>query len=137
MAQKKLTKSAVEQIPVEETDVVVWDTALPGFGVRVKPTGVRSYVIQYRDRTTGASLVSMEHSSPLIRPKSGHAAFSRTPCADKIRSGSALQFEKHRIWPISRPIISIATPSQRSAQRASETIVPCWRMLFSLRLEPT
>jgi integrase len=53
MAQQKLTKSAVEQIPVEETDVVVWDTALPGFGIRVKPTGVRSYIIQYRDRTTG------------------------------------------------------------------------------------
>jgi len=55
MAQQKLTKSAVEQISVEETEIVVWDTALPGFGVRVKPTGVRSYVIQYRDRTTGAS----------------------------------------------------------------------------------
>jgi hypothetical protein len=45
MSQQKLTKLAVEQIPAQGEDVVVWDTALPGFGVRVKPTGVRSYNI--------------------------------------------------------------------------------------------
>ena len=55
MAQQKLTKVAVEQIPAQGEEVVVWDTALPGFGVRVKRTGVRSYIIQYRDRTTGTS----------------------------------------------------------------------------------
>jgi len=55
MSQQKLTKLAVEQIPAQGAEVVVWDTALPGFGVRVKPTGVRSYIIQYRDRRTGTS----------------------------------------------------------------------------------
>ena len=55
MSQQKLTKLAVEQIPAQGAEVVVWDTALPGFGVRVKRTGVRSYIIQYRDRTTGTS----------------------------------------------------------------------------------
>ena len=55
MSQQKLTKLGVEQIPAQGAEVVVWDTALPGFGVRVKPTGVRSYIIQYRDRTTGTS----------------------------------------------------------------------------------
>ncbi len=50
MAKRKLTKRTVEAIePDTKRDVVVWDTSLPGFGVRVKPSGVRSYIFQYRN----------------------------------------------------------------------------------------
>ena len=55
MARQKLSKTAVEAITPGPEDIVVWDSALPGFGVRVKPTGVRSYIVQYRNRETGAS----------------------------------------------------------------------------------
>ena len=50
MAKQKLTKRIVETIePDAVRDVVLWDAALPGFGVRIKPSGVRSYIIQYRN----------------------------------------------------------------------------------------
>ncbi len=46
----KLTKRAVERIrPEPKRDVVVWDQELRGFGVRVKPSGARSYLVQYRN----------------------------------------------------------------------------------------
>ena len=55
MAKRKLTKRTVESIKPADQDILVWDEALPGFGVRVKPSGVRSYVVQYRNRKTSAS----------------------------------------------------------------------------------
>lgn len=44
----KLTKTRVERYPLAETDYVVWDTELRGFGVRVRPSGKRSYFLKYR-----------------------------------------------------------------------------------------
>ncbi len=47
----KLTKTRVERIqPEPGRDLLRWDDALPSFGVRVKPSGVRSYIVQYRNR---------------------------------------------------------------------------------------
>jgi hypothetical protein len=45
MIAEKLSKTAVERIEATDMDVVVWDDRLPGFGVRVKPGGVRSYIV--------------------------------------------------------------------------------------------
>ncbi len=45
----KLTKSCVEGIKATDKDQCVWDSEIPGFGLRVKPSGSRSYLIQYRD----------------------------------------------------------------------------------------
>jgi integrase len=45
----KLTKRSVEGIAPLDRDIVVWDDHLPGFGLRVKASGVRSYLVQYRN----------------------------------------------------------------------------------------
>ena len=55
MTTQKLTKSVTEGLSPAASDYIVWDAELPGFGVRVKPSGVKSYVVQYRNRKSGAS----------------------------------------------------------------------------------
>jgi len=55
MPKVKLTKTSVDKLPAKDTDVVYWDELLPGFGVRIKASGAKSYVIQYRSRETGRS----------------------------------------------------------------------------------
>ncbi len=39
----KLTKRAVEALPVEVKDYFVWDIQITGFGVRVMPYGAKTY----------------------------------------------------------------------------------------------
>jgi len=55
MAKQNLTKSVVENLAPSDQDWVIWDTALPGFGIRVKPSNVKSYIVQYRNRKSGVS----------------------------------------------------------------------------------
>src|SRR5512144_293410 len=44
----KLTKRTIEALTPGETDYIAWDNDVPGFGVRVMPSGRKSFVLQYR-----------------------------------------------------------------------------------------
>lgn len=46
----KLTVRSVEGIASADNDVVVWDTELVGFGLKVTPAGRRSYFLYHRTR---------------------------------------------------------------------------------------
>lgn len=46
----RLTKSAIAALPLRETDYFIWDDSLPGFGIRIRPSGTKAYVLQYRNR---------------------------------------------------------------------------------------
>jgi integrase len=91
MARQKLTKGMVEAIPPADQDVLVWDEALPGFGVRVKPSGIRSYVVQYRSRESGASRrLTIGRHGPLLTFDQAKKR-ARTILADAIRGGDPVE----------------------------------------------
>ena len=49
---QRLTKRFVESIqPVEGKELLLWDSEVKGFGIRVFPTGRRTYFVQYRNKT--------------------------------------------------------------------------------------
>ena len=47
----RLNKRTIDALEASEKDYFVWDATLPGFGVRVLPSGRKSFLIQYRDKS--------------------------------------------------------------------------------------
>ena len=94
MIGEKLSKTVVERIKAADQDVVVWDNTLPGFGVRVKPSGVRSYIIQYRNRNTSASrrLTIGQHGPLLTFDQAKKQA--RAMLADAMRGEDPVEIRK-------------------------------------------
>ena len=54
----RLTETAIARLRPRAREYTVWDTRAPGLGVRVKPTGGRSYVL-LRDAGDGSRRVSL------------------------------------------------------------------------------
>src|SRR5215213_10979405 len=48
MSSQKITKRTVDALKSNGRDFTLWDVALSGFGVRVRPSGAKSYVVVYR-----------------------------------------------------------------------------------------
>ena len=48
MADRRITKRVVDGLKPQAREFAVWDAKLPGFGVRVRPSGAMSYVVVYR-----------------------------------------------------------------------------------------
>lgn len=52
----KLTKSAIDALPVLAKDAVYWDAGLPGFGVKVTPKSKKVFIVLYRTGGAGSRL---------------------------------------------------------------------------------
>jgi integrase len=48
VADQRITKRVVDGLKPRAREFAVWDSKLPGFGVRVRPTGAMSYIVVYR-----------------------------------------------------------------------------------------
>jgi integrase len=98
----KITKRVVDALqPEPDRDVFAWDTELRGFGIRVKPSGVKTFFIQYRNtegRTRRLVLgqygrLTPENARDLARKKLTAVAEGADPSADRhaVRAGMSVK----------------------------------------------
>ena len=57
----RLSKRAVEAAEIRASEYVLWDGDIPGFGVRIMPSGRRTYLVQYRVGTRSRKLALGPH----------------------------------------------------------------------------
>jgi integrase len=97
----KITKRVIDALETKlGCDVFAWDSELRGFGVRVKPSGVKTFLIQYRNcegRTRRLVLgqygaLTPELARDLARKKLTAVAEGEDPSADRhaVRAGMSV-----------------------------------------------
>ena len=94
----KLTKKLIDRLSAEDKEYVLWDSELPGFGVRIKPSGVKSYCIQYRNdqgRSRRLTLgrhgrITVDQARKLARQTLVKADTGNDPAEEKMQAGKAL-----------------------------------------------
>jgi integrase len=94
MANQRITKRVVDGLRARQSEFSVWDGMMPGFGIRVRPTGAKSYVVVYRAgsgrgapvrRYTIASVGKIAPETARRRAQAilGSVAHGRDPAGDK------------------------------------------------------
>jgi integrase len=56
MPRIKLSKSTIDTLPIPSSDLVYWDAASPGFGLKVTPKGRKVFIVLYRTGGAGSKL---------------------------------------------------------------------------------
>ena len=82
----KLTKRMIDTLHSEATDYFVWDTQIAGFGVRIMPSGAKTYQAQYRKggRTRRVSVgrhgkITVDEARKLAKEIMGQVAKGENP----------------------------------------------------------
>ena len=70
---KTISKRTVESLKVDK-DTLFWDSELPGFGVRVHPTGRKVYVVQTRAGGQAAKRLTVGRHGFITAEEARHRA---------------------------------------------------------------
>ncbi len=97
----KITKRLLDATDAGEKDIYIWDDELPGFGLRVKSTGVKSFCIQYRNAqgrsrrmTVGAyGVLTPDEARKLARLHLAEVERGGDPAEDKQTNRKAATFK--------------------------------------------
>ena len=105
---KKITKKIVDEEGAQpsEREFAIWDSELKGFGLRVRPSGARSYVVVYRPIGEGRKAavrrvtlgavgkITPDEARRIARKVLGSVAHGDDPAADRAQERRAATFKE-------------------------------------------
>ncbi len=125
----KLTKRSAESLPPKSAKYVAWDSEVSGFGIRIMPSGSKSYILKYRigrgrsAKTRTITLGKLEDSTPeasrrLARDCKAEARLGQDPFKTEehlVDDGTQTFAELFETWQEKAAHISRRTGALRKA----------------------
>lgn len=109
----RLTKRNIDAVSANTIDKVFWDDTLPGFGLRVKPTGTKTFLVQYRTKKASTIYTDKGRIERHIVPLLGHRAVKEISYVDIIIT--AMQ----SATSLRKGVAGLATPCVTISARAA------------------
>ena len=76
----RITKRTVDALEPRDREHVLWDDEIKGFGVRVRPSGRKTYIVKYRDRGCAVKVTIGPHGA--ISPAAARARAAECPSSE-------------------------------------------------------
>jgi integrase len=101
-SEMKLTKRTIDALAPREKDYIEWDAELKGFGVRIMPSGTKTFIIEYRPGSGGRSVnkqkwrlgrygeLAPEQARNIARVHLARIRLGHDPQAERARERAAL-----------------------------------------------
>lgn len=97
----KLTKRTIDMThPIASGDVFLWDDGMPGFGIRVKPSGVKSFVVQYRNAHGRTRRVTVGRYGVLTPEEAREEARQLLALAARGQDPAEQRIDDRKAWTI-------------------------------------
>jgi Arm domain-containing DNA-binding protein len=122
----KLTKHLIDSQPAAASDIYLWDESPRGFGVRVRPSGAKTFVFSYRVGSGRAARkarytigrfgsITLDQARKEAQLLTGQVAGGADPAALRIAKREALERQERTVALVADEFIErYARPKNRS-----------------------
>ena len=106
MAAVKLNKRTIDALPVGDRPTFYFDSDLKGFGLKVMPSGVRTFIVEYRPGAGGRSTpkrrltlgrlgaLTPDEARELAKSALGRVHAGNDPAVDRAKARAEMTFDK-------------------------------------------
>jgi integrase len=112
----KLTKRSADAASAVGSELFLWDDELPGFGLRVKKSGARSFIVQYRNANGRSRRLTLGHYGVLTVEEGRRAA--KLALAEVVKGADPAENKK-----LARGAMTIEELSKEYLDKAEQGLI--------------
>ena len=131
--QHKLTVRTVEAAKARRADLFFWDDQLAGFGLRVKPSGIKTFIVQYRNKFGATRRLALGKFGELAPEAARRLAQDRLEEVRKGRDPSAERKDNRKALTVAELVDEFLEQHAEKKLKASTAAAYTWLAGYAIK----